>query len=66
MRVGLASSWTLKSWRNGLTGLSCSLTLTNAKPWPWEDIIPGDSTGWALTGEGAAWLLEEAEDPGGE
>jgi len=49
-----------------LTGLLYSLALNNAKPWRWEDINPGNSTGWALTGAGAALLLEEAGHPGGE
>lgn len=47
-----------------MTGLSCSLALTNAKPFLWGDIIPGKNTGWALTRGGEALLLREAGDAG--
>lgn len=60
MKVRLASSWTLKSWNNRLTGLLCSLALRNAEPWPWAYTIPGNSPGWALIDWGAALLWEEA------
>lgn len=61
MSVGLTSIWTLKSWRNGLIGLLCSLALTNTKTLllPILQAVP-----WLVWW--AALLLEEARDPGAE